>query len=111
MPAAGVCLARKASLTVRFSTAGIKGSKRAKLTFKRAAFYLERGVKHTAKKASTTERLKLAGLKSGKHTLELVVTYTEHGVKPAMRAKRKHGGRTSKMVTKSLSDQFKICST
>lgn len=133
LPAAGICLAPKAGLSARFSSAPIKGSKLAKLTFKQAAFYLDRGVKHlskhpgtvhgkhkqttvttylpnaTVKKASFTERLKLAGLKPGGHTLKLVLTYTEKATKTGGHAKRTRS-TVAKTVTKSLATPIKICS-
>ncbi len=104
-PSDKVCVAPSAEAPVKFATAALKGSKQAALTFKLAAFYLDKGVKHskkvrkrvtkhgkavtetvtvvsytanaTVKKASDSVSLSLKGLTSGVHTLKVIVSYSE----------------------------------
>ncbi len=113
-PAARVCQAPSAKLSVAFKTTAIKGSSKAKLKFKSVAFYLDKGVKHTktvnkhevtsytanatSKKAPVSEQLSLKGLKAGSHTLKVVAAYTK-----AVR----HGKRAK--AIKTLKSTISVC--
>jgi hypothetical protein len=86
-------LAPTAKLPVSFSTVAIKGSKATRLKFREVAFFLGRGVKHSARirgktrvtyvpnltetRVSDTLQLSLKGLSAGRQGVRAVVTYTE----------------------------------
>jgi virginiamycin B lyase len=124
-PSPSACVARSGSLPVRLTSATVAGSKRTKLKFAGATLYVDRGVKHTTRKIErkhgkkvtvkvttyranasvkrlpASVRLKLTGLKSGAHKLKTTFSYTESVVK--------HGHRSSRTVTKSVTAAFKVC--
>jgi hypothetical protein len=124
-PAISICTARSTKLAVTLNSTAIKNSKKAKLKFSNAAFYIGKGVQHTVMKtvrrhgkavkvkvttyrANATVRtlpaspkLKLTGLKSGQHTLKVTLSYIETVVK--------HGHKAKKTVYKTLTVTFKVC--
>jgi streptogramin lyase len=125
VPATTPCLAAGAGLSLQLSSATISGSKAAQLSFKRAAVFIDRGVRHTRIKHVTVHHRKhrkritvyvpnatashlpttlspsLHGLRSGKHTLRLKLSYTRtHHVKH----RTVHTG-----VTKTIKTTFTVC--
>ena len=100
VPATTPCLAAGTRLSLRLSSTTIDGSKAAKLSFKRAAVFIDRGVKRTRTKVVTVHHRKhrkritvyvpnatttgvpvtlspsLHGLRSGTHKLRVKLTYT-----------------------------------
>jgi streptogramin lyase len=124
-PATSICTARGSKLAVTLNSTAIRNSKKAKLRFSDAVFYVDRGVKHTITKtvrkhgkkvkvevttyranATVTRlpaspKLRLTGLKSGRHTLKVTISYTE--------TVTNHGHKTKKTVNKTLTVTFKVC--
>jgi streptogramin lyase len=124
-PATSICTAPSTKLAVTLNSTAIKSSKKAKLKFSNAAFYIGKGVKHaisktvrrhgkavkvkvTTYRANATVRtlpaspkLKLTGLKSGQLTLKVTLSYVEAVIK--------HGHKTKKTVTKTLTAPFNAC--
>lgn len=125
-PSLLVCTASSKTLGVSLSSTTIAKSKAAKLKFVSAAFYLDKGVKHTKHKTVRTRNgkrrkvivitytanatahhlpvtlaLKLAGLKRGTHTLTVKLSYKQ--------TKHKHGHKTTVTVTKTLRQKFLVC--
>lgn len=125
-PSLQACTAGSKALRVALASVAIRGSHAAKLKFSRAAFYIGRGVKHTTKRikhlpGGKTEKitvttyapnvivrhvpadvgLELTGLKSGMHTLKVVMSYTE--------TVTKHGHKKTETITKTLTTRFQIC--
>src|SRR5258708_32701757 len=98
-PSLKVCAASKSSLRATLRSSAIARSRAPKLKFVSAAFFLDKGIKHTTHKtkrvhgkkrkvtvvtytANATVRhlpatisLRLKGLRSGRHTLKVVLTY------------------------------------
>ncbi len=107
-PSPQACLASPKRLSVRLtSTPRSKGTK---LKFLRAAFYIDRGVKHrrrvykpnaTAHRLPVGLNLSVARLKSGSHTLRVVVSYKE--------SKIRHGVKQTVTVSKTLRVKFTVC--
>ena len=98
------CVAAPGKLAAKIKST--KRSKGAQLRFVRAVFYIGKGVKHKhhAYVANATKtqvparlRLSLAGVKSGTHTLKVVVYYTGAV-----------NGATS-TVSKTLRVKFSVC--
>ncbi len=124
-PATSVCTASKSTLAVILNSTAIRNSKKAKLKFSSAVLYIDKGVKHTIKKTvrkhgkevkvtvttykanatvkklPASPKLKLSGLKSGRHTLKVTLSYIE--------TVTNHGHKTKKLVHKTLTVKFKIC--
>jgi streptogramin lyase len=125
LPASAPCLAAGARLPLKFSSTAISGSKAAKLSFKHAAAFIDRGVKHTRIKLVTVRHRKhrkrvtvyvpnaiashtpatlapaLHGRRAGTHVLRLTLTYTRT---------RHVGHRTVRStVTKTIKTQFTVC--
>jgi hypothetical protein len=113
------CVSATAGLPVTFtSTAKPSGTH---LKFRRVAFYIDKGIRHTVKKrrghervtvaryvpnaishhVPTTVRLKLTGLKSGPHTLKVVSFYSK--------ALHKRRRKQTVTVSKKLRVSFTIC--
>jgi streptogramin lyase len=124
-PPSSICTARSSRLPVTLKSLTLRNSKKAKLRLSRAAFYLDRGIKHTAnrtvrrhgkkvtlkvvtyranatvKRLPASPKLKLSGLKSGRHMLKATVSYTE----PVNR----HGHKSIKAVSRTLTAKFAVC--
>ena len=124
-PSISVCTANRSKLAVTLSSATIKNSNKAKLKFSSAVFYIDKGVKHTIKKAvrkhgkrvkvtvtvnkanasvkklPASPRLKLSALRSGTHTLRVTLSYIETVTKGGRKVKR--------TVNKTLMVTFKVC--
>jgi hypothetical protein len=125
-PAATPCVATRAPYAIKFSSVTIKGSKDAKLKFRTAAFYIDKGIAHTTKKikklkggkkqtvtvttytanttvrkAATATSLKLGTLKAGTHTLKTVVVYSE--------TIKKGKKRKTVNVSKTLTTKLSVC--
>jgi hypothetical protein len=124
-PIQHTCTAPSALYRVKFRTATLARSAKAKLTFKTVAFYLDKGIKRvrtetktvgghkrtvkvttyvpnaTATHASSSESLHLKGLSRGSHKLKLVVTYTKSTVS--------HGKSKTLTVKKTITVRFKVC--
>jgi hypothetical protein len=115
-PAANACVVSPSRLTVRLAaTTRTRGTK---TRFSRAAFYIDRGVKHrhrtragtkisyrpnaTARRLPASVSLSVARLKPGTHTLKVVVSYKE--------SKTSHGVRRTAVVSKTLRVKFAVCS-
>jgi hypothetical protein len=116
-PPLSACTANTKRLPVTINSTAIKGSTGAKLKFVRAKFYIDRGVKHTihrtrhkkkititvylpnatARHVPAAVNLSLAGLKSGTHTLKVVLSY------------KKHVKKKTVTVTKTLRVRFIVC--
>jgi hypothetical protein len=126
VPAASVCVAPSQDYDINFNSVTVKASKAAKLKFRSAAFYIDRGVAHTVKKteklkngkkrtvkvitytanatvkkAASATSLKLSGLKAGDHTLKAVFTY-------AKTIKKGHESKTAN-VTKTMTARLSVC--
>jgi len=125
-PSPRTCLAKTTTLAATLHSSAIPRSSRTKLRFVSAALYLDRGVRHTHRK---TERLRngrrkkltvvvytanaiarhvpvtltprVAGLRSGSHTLRVVISYREQV--------RRRGHTRTVTVTRTLSVRFRIC--
>jgi Pro-kumamolisin, activation domain/IPT/TIG domain/HYDIN/CFA65/VesB-like, Ig-like domain len=107
-PSPQACVASPKRLSVRLtSTTRSKGTK---LKFSRAAFYIDRGVKHRrrvykpnaiAHRLPVGLNLSIARLKSGSHTLKVVVSYKE--------SKIRHGVKQTVTVSKTLRAKFTVC--
>jgi streptogramin lyase len=124
-PSLKVCTASKSSLRATLRSSAIARSRATKLKFVSAAFFLDKGIKHTTHKtkrvhgkkrkvtvvtytANATVRhlpatlsLRLKGLKSGRHTLKVVLTYKK--------TVTSHGHRKTKQVTKTVTAKFLVC--
>lgn len=126
-PSRRTCTAAKAkTFGVMLSSAAIRTSHATKLRFLSAAFYLDRGVRHTrrgtkrlrngkrqrvtvvvytanavAHRVPVTVRLRLMGLSSRSHTVKVIVSYKE--------TVRRHGHNRTVTVTKTLSARFRVC--
>jgi uncharacterized delta-60 repeat protein len=124
-PALSACTASGKKLAAALASTVVPKSKGAKLKFSSAAFYLDKGVKHTHKKTTgkgthkktvtvttyspnaTTKHapaalsLSIKGLKAGTHTLTVKVSYKE--------SEKKHGHKVTVTVTKTLKAKFKVC--
>ena len=124
------CTASTKTLSATLTSTAIPKSRKAKLRFVSAAFYLDKGVKHTHKRVRhlahgrkktvtvvvytanatvhrvpATAALRLGGLKSGTHTLKVVVAYKQSVI-------RHHGHKTVTVtvtVTKTLTARFRVC--
>ena len=125
-PSLLACTARAKTLSVTLRSVAIAHSRAAKLRFKSAAFFIDKGLRHTRKlttrlpgghKHTTTivtftanavahhlpsaPVLRLAGLKAGLHTLRVTVSYQE--------TLTRHGHRTAITVNKTLAVKFEVC--
>lgn len=124
-PAGSTCTQRTSRLAVMLSSTAIKNSKKAKLKFSKAVLYVDKGVKHTItkrvrrhgkrvkvkvttykpnatlKRLPASPSLKLSGLKSGQHTLKVILSYRE--------TVTRHGHKTKKTVSKTLTVKFRVC--
>jgi streptogramin lyase len=121
-----LCTARSKTLAVTLRSVAIAHSRAAKLHFKSAAFFIDKGVRHTRKRTTrlqnghkhtttvvvfspnavarhvpATPALRLAGLKSGVHTLRVVVSYRK-------RVTSHHHHRVV-IVSKTIRTKFKVC--
>lgn len=112
IPSASACTAKSKSLTIRLSSSAIPHSKAAKLRFVSASLFVDRGVKHvrhrikrshgkkirvkvtvyTANKVVRTlpaqPSLRLAGLRSGQHTLNVKLLFETRKKVPARKTMR-----------------------
>jgi streptogramin lyase len=108
------CTARSRSLSIALSTATIPRSAAAKLRFVSAALYLDRGIRHVrtrhvhgktrkvttytsnkvVRKLPARPSLRLAGLRSGQHTLKVRLLFDKRKTVP---------------VRKTLSAKFRVC--
>jgi streptogramin lyase len=125
-PSLQICTASTGKLSATLTSTAIKGSHAAKLRFSSAAFFIDKGVKHTHKRirhlshgrkktititvftsnttvhrVPATVSLSLKGLKSGTHTLKVVVSYKE--------TITKRGHHRTVTVRKTVSARFKVC--
>jgi DNA-binding beta-propeller fold protein YncE len=122
---AGSCLVRPGPLRAQLGSSVLAGSKAPALRFRRAAVFIDRGVKHkhhrtvrrhgrrvtittityTPNAVVTTlpvgVSLRLAGLASGTHTLRVVYHFQE--------TIRRHGRRVTVPVVKTQTLKFMIC--
>lgn len=107
------------------NSTAIRNSKKAKLRFSDAVFHIDKGVKHTitktvrkhgknvkvrvttyranatVRKLPASPKLKLTGLKSGRHTLKVTLSYIESSTN--------RGHKIKKTVNKTLTVTFKVC--
>jgi hypothetical protein len=124
-PATSICTARSSKPAVTLNSTAIRNSKKAKLRFSAGVFYIDKGVKHTITKTvrkngkhvkvtlttykanaavktlPASPKLKLTGLKAGRHTLKVTLSYIE--------TVTHHGHKTKKTVNKTLTVTFKVC--
>lgn len=125
-PSSLSCTASSSKLAVTLDSTKIGGSKATKLSFSRAAFYLDDGIRHARKKTEhtgaghkqtvtvvtytpnatashvpVTLELPVAGLKAGLHTLTVKVSYKET-------ERTRHHERTV-TVTRTLTAKFMVC--
>ena len=125
-PSLLTCTAKTTSLGVTLSSTAIRHSRATTLHFVTAAFSLDRGVRHVRKRTTrgrngkrktvpviiytanavahhvpVTLRLRLAGLRSGSHTLKVKLTYRE--------TVTKHHHRRTVTVTQTLTAKFRVC--
>jgi streptogramin lyase len=123
LPSATACTANSATLRPALSVTTLRSG--TKLRFASAAFYLDRGIRHVrtvirrvhghTKKVKTTfytanatvrrlparPSLRLRGLKSGRHTLRVVLVLH--------RTVTRHGKRTTVSTTRTLRPTFRVC--
>jgi streptogramin lyase len=120
------CATNPSGLSASLASTAVPNSRQATLRFLSAAFYLDRGIKHTH---HTTKRppngktktvtvvvyapngtlhhlpatvvLRVADLRSGTHTLNVTLTYSKRVTR--------HGRRETVTVTKRLSVKFAVC--
>jgi virginiamycin B lyase len=129
VPAATPCLGPGAHPQLKLSSTAIPGSKAAKLSFKRAAVFIDRGIKRTRRKIVTVHHHKHRkrvtvyvpnatvhhlpatlspsphGLRSGAHALRFKLTYT-----PTRHAGHGAGHRAGhSTVTKTIKTTFTVC--
>jgi hypothetical protein len=125
-PSPLACTANTQKLPAVLGSTKIPKSRRAKLKFVDARFYIGKGLKHKHKKTIITRtgkhkrvtitsykpnatkdhvpatvELSLTGLKPGTHTLKVVASYKE--------TERKHGHKVEVTVTKTLEVKFTVC--
>jgi hypothetical protein len=126
-PSLLVCTARAKTLKMTLRSVAIAHSRVAKLRFASAAFFIDKGVRHTRKRttrlpnghkrtrmvvvftANAVARhhlpaapvLRLVGLNSGLHTLRVTVSYKK--------TVTSHRHRRTVVVTKTLKAKFKVC--
>jgi hypothetical protein len=125
-PSPLACTASSKKLGVTLNSATIAHSKDTKLKFASAAFYLDKGVKHTHKKTITTRtgrrkhvivtsysantiahhvpvtlELSIRALKPGTHTLTVKLSYKKR--------EKRHGHEITVTVAKTLKVKFKVC--
>jgi hypothetical protein len=124
-PATSICTARSGKLAATLNSTAIRNSKKAKLRFSNAAFYIDKGLGHTVTKTlrrhgravkvkvttyranakvrtlPASPKLKLTGLKSGRHTLKVTLSYVETVIK--------HGHKAKKTINKTITVTFKVC--
>lgn len=124
-PIAQTCMSPSVAYKVRFTTSALARTSKGKLTFKAAAFYLDRGVKRlrtkskpvdghkrtvkvttyapnaTTRGASGSVSLSLRGLSTGTHIFKLVLAYTERSVS--------RGKTKTTMKKKTIAVRFKVC--
>jgi streptogramin lyase len=124
-PSPNACIASAKALAVTLNSTAIPTSHAAKLHFFDAALFLDRGIKHRRKvrtrshgKAKTvfvtlytanalarhlplSVSLRLAGLRSGTHTLKVKITYKQ--------IVTRHGRKRTVSVPKTLSTPFRVC--
>ena len=125
-PSLLTCTARAKTLSVALRSVAIAHSHAAKLRFARAAFFIDKGVRHIRKRTTrlhnghkrsitvvvftanaiahhlpSTPVLRLAGLKSGLHTLRVTVFYKK--------TVTGHRHRRAVTVTKTVRAKFKVC--
>jgi virginiamycin B lyase len=125
-PSPLVCTARAKTLDVTLRSVAIAHSRAAKLRFASAAFFIDKGIRHTRKRTTrrrnghkhtrvvvvftanavahhlpSTPVLRLAGVKSGLHTLRVKVSYRK--------TVTRHGHRRTVEVRKKLSAKFTVC--
>ena len=121
-----ICTARAKTLSVVLRSVAIAHSHAAKLHFKSAAFFIDKGIRHIRKRTKrlrnghkhtitrvvftanaiahhlpSTPVLRLAGLKSGTHTLRVKVFYRK--------TVTGHRHRRAVTVTKTVSAKFRVC--
>jgi streptogramin lyase len=119
------CIAKSNALSVTLSSATIRNFHGLRLRFASAAFYLDRGVRHTRKETKhvrggkkrkvtviftanavrrhvpVTLSLRLRGLSSRTHTLKVTLSYRT--------SETEHGHKRTASVTKSLTAKFRVC--
>jgi hypothetical protein len=125
-PSLLTCTARAKTLSVALRSAAITHSHAAKLRFKSAAFFIDKGIRHTRKRTTRLRNghkhtttvvrftanavarrlpsrpvLRLAGLKAGMHTLRVTVSYKK--------TVTSHHHRRAVTVTKTVTAKFKVC--
>lgn len=125
-PSLMLCTARPRTLSVTLRSVAIAHSRAADLHFKSAAFFIDKGIRHTRKRTTrlrnghkrtitvvaftanaVTHRLPsrpvllLTGLKSGLHTLRVTVSYKK--------TVTRHAHRRVITVTKTVTAKFKVC--
>jgi streptogramin lyase len=125
-PSLQACTSKTGRLSVSLTSATIANSRAVKLRFRSASFFLDRGVRHTRKvtkhlrnghkkrvtvvffKANASTHhlpanlaIRVSGLRSGTHTLRVLLTYSERVTK--------HRHRVTVNVTKKLRVKFTIC--
>jgi streptogramin lyase len=125
VPATTPCLAAGARLSLALSSTVIRGSKAAKLSFRRAAVFVDRGIRRTQTKFVTVHHHKhrrritvyvpnataghlpgtlspsLGGLSAGPHTLRITLTYT--------RTRHVKHRTVHTLVTKTIKTTFTVC--
>ncbi len=125
-PSLKTCSVRTKTLSVKLTVAAIRSFHASKPRFTSAAFYLDSGVKHTRKQTKrlknghrktvtvtfftanavvqrlpATPALHLSALRSGTHTLKVVLSYRQTVIK--------HHRHTTVTITKTLTVKFKVC--
>jgi hypothetical protein len=110
-PSQRACVARPARLALKLTSTTLRRG--VKVTFVRAAFYLDRGIRRghgrhaaytpnaTARRLPVTLALSLARVKPGGHTLKLVLTYHK--------TVRRHGRKQTVSVVTTVTRGFSVC--
>jgi hypothetical protein len=123
-PSLQTCTVKTAALSSTLASTTISKSHASQLRFASATFYLDKGVRHVrasttrlrngkpktvvvytanavAHRVPVTPRLRLAGLRSGRHTLKVTISYRE--------TVTQHHHQRTVTVTKTLSAKFRVC--
>jgi sugar lactone lactonase YvrE len=126
-PSPRICTARTKTLSVALRSVAIPHSHAHNLRFKKAAFFIDKGIRHTRKRTTrlrnghkhtktvvvftanavalhvpATLALRLAGLKSGVHTLRVTVSYNRS-------TSGRHHHHKTVTVTKTIRAKFAVC--
>jgi hypothetical protein len=108
-PSTKQCLAPTAKLAA--SLKSVKSKKGTKLTFAGAKFYIDKDktAAGSTKHASSTDRLSVAKLKAGSHTLKVVISFKETKTEKMKKHGKEVDVKKTELVTKTMDAKFTVC--